>query len=150
MADSRDALTALYQPRIRELAAQMRGDRRLSNPSVSVTCRSPVCGSTLTLDLNIEDEKIIAIGWKVRACTLGMASLSISRCACIGQSQAQIAAVEADLMHLLAGEDIRFHPPWDDLNLFVAAREFPSRFDSIRLPFRAIAEGLTSAPMGQI
>ena len=141
MSDSDAALAALYQPRIREHAARVRADRRLAAPDVTVTCRSPVCGSMLTLDLVFHEDKLAHIGWKARACTLGMASLGIVARAGIGQTENQIADVGGQLSALLQGEAVVFPEPWGELDLFCAARTFPTRFGSIALPFQAIAQG---------
>jgi len=141
MADSDAALTALYQPRIREFSARVRADRRLQAPDVTTTCRSPVCGSMMTLDLAIREGSLVALGWKARACTLGMASLGIVRQAGIGQTRDQIAEAGRLLAGLLQGQDADFPPVWSDLSVFAAARGFPTRFASIGLPFQAIAQG---------
>jgi len=143
MSDSDAALAALYQPRIREHAARVRADRRLAAPDVTVTCRSPVCGSMLTLDLVFREDKLAQIGWKARACTLGMASLGIVARAGIGQTESQIADVGRQLSDLLQGKAVIFPEPWSELDLFCAARTFPPRFGSIALPVQAIAQGFS-------
>ncbi|MBK0327578.1 iron-sulfur cluster assembly scaffold protein [Rhodobacteraceae bacterium F11138] len=141
MADSDAALTALYQPRIREFSARVRADRRLEAPSITVTCRSPVCGSMMTLDLLVRDGILVALGWKARACTLGMASLGIVSRSGVGQTQDQIADAGRRLCTVLRGQDVDFPRAWRDLSVFAAARGFPTRFASIGLPFQAIAQG---------
>ena len=142
MADSDAVLAALYQPRIREFSARVRADRRLEAPDVTTTCRSPVCGSMMTLDLCIRDDTLVALGWKARACTLGMASLGIVSQAAIGQTRDQIADAGQQLSTLLQGQDVDFPRAWSDLSVFAAARGFPTRFASIGLPFQAIAQGV--------
>lgn len=141
MADSDAELTALYQPRIREFSARVRADRRLEAPDVTVTCRSPVCGSMMTLDLVLRDDTLVALGWKARACTLGMASLGIVSRAGIGRTRDQIADADRRLAALLQGQDSDFPCAWSDLSIFAAARGFPTRFASIGLPFQAISKG---------
>ncbi|MFD3190988.1 iron-sulfur cluster assembly scaffold protein [Sedimentitalea sp. HM32M-2] len=145
MPRSEAALTTLYQPRIREYAARVRNDQRLDKPDVCVTCRSPVCGSMMTLDLRIHNGILTEIGWKGRACTLGMASLGIIIRAGIGQTESQIAEAGHRLSGLLRGENKDFPLAWAELSVFCAAREFPARFGSIELPFEAIAKGYAKA-----
>ncbi len=65
----------------------------------------------LTLDLLIREDKRVQIGWKVRACTLGMASLGIVALAGIGQTESQIAEVGHQLSDLLQGKAIAFPDP---------------------------------------
>jgi len=111
MTESDASLAALYQPRIRALAARVRFDRRLAAPDVTVTCRSPTCGSLLTLDLDIREGALCDIGWNARACTLGMAALGIVSKAGTGQTQEQIAQARRKLSELLQGKIIDFPPP---------------------------------------
>ncbi|MCV2882997.1 iron-sulfur cluster assembly scaffold protein [Actibacterium sp. XHP0104] len=142
MAQADAALAALYQPRIRELAARVRNDRRLGAPDVTVTCRSPVCGSMLTLDMTLRDGTVTELGWKARACTLGMASMGIVSRAAPGLTAPQIAQTGEAVARLLKGaDDITFAEPWHDYAVFVAARDFPTRHGSILLPFTALAQG---------
>lgn len=131
-------LAALYQPRIRELAARVRNDKRLENPNFTVACRSPVCGSTLTLDVSCTGDMIVEFGWRSRACTLGMASTAIFVKAGVNQTSKQIADAGEALEQLLSGEDITFNERWSSLLLLKAARDFPSRHRSILLPFEAL------------
>jgi len=70
-------LAALYQKRIRDLASRIRVDRRLPDPQVTVTRRSRVCGSMVTLDVDFDDGRIKRIGFRTRACSLGTASTAI-------------------------------------------------------------------------
>lgn len=142
-ADADAALARLYQPRIREHAARVRRDKRLAHPDVTASCRSPVCGSTVTLDLMLDDGIVTELGWKGRACTLGMASLGIVARAAIGQNAHQISEVRRRLADLLDGRETDFPPGWEALALFSAAREFPSRFGSVLLPFDALDRGFS-------
>ena len=150
MTEADATLVALYQPRIRELAARVRSDRRLSLPDVTVTRRSPVCGSTLTLDMRADGDILTEIGWKARACTLGMASLGIVSLVGAGQTCGRIAEVGDRLEQTLHGKVSDFPAPWEDLSIFAAAREYPSRFGSILLPFQTIAQGFDDLSVSSV
>ena len=95
----------------------------------------------ITLDLKLERDRIAALGWRSRACTLGMASLGVVTEVAVSQSRTDVAATAAALWELLQGQEKAFAPPWEELSIFSAARGFPTRFDSIMLPFEAIDEG---------
>ena len=56
MADS--DLLQLYSKRILALAADMPRTVRLEAPTATARKRSPLCGSTVTVDLVIEDGRI--------------------------------------------------------------------------------------------
>ena len=55
-------LVKLYSGRILALAADMPATEPLTDPQVSVRKRSPLCGSTVTVSLDVEDGRIIALG----------------------------------------------------------------------------------------
>ena len=64
-------LIKLYSGRILELAADIPLTDRLDSPQASVKKRSPLCGSTVTVDLTMENGRISAFGQDVKACALG-------------------------------------------------------------------------------
>lgn len=138
MPDS--GLTLLYQRRVREWAVRVRNDRRLADPDISVTRVSRTCGSAVTLDVRRRGDLIVELGWRARACTLGMASTAIVvRHAC-GRTFSEIEETSRDLRRVLAGEDAAFIEPWGDLEIFRAAQPFASRHSSILLPFDALGD----------
>ena len=67
----------LYTNNILELASTIPITTRLKEPDVTVTKRTAICGSSITLDLNISDYKISEIGLDIKACALGQASACI-------------------------------------------------------------------------
>ncbi|MCA1299415.1 iron-sulfur cluster assembly scaffold protein [Stappia indica] len=138
-------LAALYQDRVRHWAARVRNDRRLSLADLTVTKKSPICGSALTLDVRAQGRTIQELGYRVRACTLGMASAAVVVATAPGRPVEETLAAGQRLRALLAGEDACFPPPWEALEMFMAARDFPTRHSSILLPFEALAEAF-SAP----
>ena len=47
------------------------------NPDVTITKRTAICGSSITLDLNISESKISQVGLDIKACALGQASACV-------------------------------------------------------------------------
>lgn len=131
---------ALYQRGLRDLAARVRNDRRLVPADISVTRTSRSCGSSVTVDLRREGDRIGDLGWRTRACTLGMAATAVMVQAAVGQSFDEVEEIAGMLRRLLQGDDVQFPERWKDLEMFAAARGFPSRHGSIMLPFDAVAE----------
>ena len=74
MSDS--DLIKLYSQRILALAADIPRLGRLAAPDASVKRRSPLCGSTVTVDLKVDDGRITDFAQDVKACALGQASAS--------------------------------------------------------------------------
>lgn len=135
-----EEVAALYQQKIRKLSARVRADRRLDAPQSSVTRRSRICGSMVTLDFDFDGERIERVGFRARACSLGMAATAILVDAGPGQDADQVAQAHTALANLLAGESAEFDEHWQGLEIMAAAIPFPARHNSVLLPFETAAE----------
>lgn len=128
----------LYNREILRLAAAAPVDGRLVDPMGSVELRSPVCGSRVTVDVNLDaDGRVCEIGMMVRACALGQASSTVMAAHAIGKDAIQLAQARDSLASWLGGEgDV---PDWPGLDIFEPARPHTARHASIRLAFEAAA-----------
>ncbi len=73
-------LIKLYSGRILELAADIPLTERLDAPQATVKKRSPLCGSTVTVDLTVKDGRVADFGQDVKACALGSGRRLGRRC----------------------------------------------------------------------
>jgi NifU-like protein involved in Fe-S cluster formation len=137
--------TALYSRDILRLAASIPHQRRLDHPQATVEKRSPVCGSRVTVDVELDEEgRIAELGLEVRACALGQASASLLGAHAIGRTAAELAVARDALAAYLRGE--RDDPGgWPGLVIFADARRFTARHPSILLAFEAAAEAAARA-----
>ena len=135
----------LYNHDILRLAAEIPFQERLVAPMASVEKRSPVCGSRLTVDLNLDgDGRVAAVGMLVRACALGQASSSLMGAHVVGRTPTELAEARDQLTAWLAGERDAA-PDWPGLDLFTPALAHRGRHASIRLAFEAAAEAAAIA-----
>lgn len=130
----------LYNTEILRLAASIPFHERLADPMASVEKRSPVCGSRVTVDVDLDESgRVCAIGMAVRACALGQASAALMGMHAIGRTAAELATARDELAAWLAGG--RQAPPgWPGLEIFAPALPHSARHPSIRLGFEAAAE----------
>lgn len=135
----------LYNTQILRLAAEIPFHERLADPAASIEKRSPVCGSRVTVDVDIDAEgRVAAVGMLVRACALGQASASLLGAHVVGRSAEEIAAARDGLAAWLAGE--RDGPPdWPGLEIFAPALPHRGRHAAIRLAFEAAADAAQEA-----
>jgi len=136
----------LYNAEILRLAASIPFQARLEGAMASSEKRSPVCGSRVTVDVNLDrDGRVAEIGMVVRACALGQASAALMAASAKGRTAAELAKARDQLTQWLAGEHPE-PPEWPGLELFVPALPHRARHPSIRLAFEAAAEaaGLAS------
>ena len=134
----------LYNMEILRLAATVPFQERLPDPMGTSEKRSPVCGSRVAVDLDLDDDRRVkALGLLVRACALGQASAGLLAAHVIGRSAAEIAEARDALAVWLAGEGPA--PDWPGLDIFVPALPHRGRHAAIRLAFEAAAEAATQA-----
>ena len=84
-------LMKLYSQRILALAASIPQIGRLEDPQGSAMKRSPLCGSTVTVDVRVENDRISDFRQDVKACALGQSSASVLGANAIGRSREEIA-----------------------------------------------------------
>lgn len=138
-------LIKLYSARILALAADIPHLARLASPDASVKRRSPLCGSTVTVDVNVTDGMIAGFGQDVKACALGQASSAVVGGAVIGTTRAQIETARDQLRAMLKDNGAVPDAPFDGLEVLIPAREFKNRHASILLTLEATAEAMEKA-----
>jgi NifU-like protein involved in Fe-S cluster formation len=135
----------LYNTEILRLAASIPFHARIEAPMASVEKRSPVCGSRVTVDLDLDrDGRVVNLGMLVRACALGQASAALMGAEVRGRTADEIAAARDQLTAWLAGERAEA-PDWPGLEIFLPALPHRARHPSIRLAFEAAAEAAALA-----
>jgi NifU-like protein involved in Fe-S cluster formation len=138
----------LYNTRILRLAASIPHQQRLEAPQASVVKVSPLCGSRITVDLDLVDGRVSRFGQDVRACALGQAAAAIVGGQVIGQTPATLAQARDALRLYLKGEGDAPTGAWAELALFEPARPHKSRHPSILLALDAAAEAAAQANAG--
>jgi NifU-like protein involved in Fe-S cluster formation len=143
MSDS--DLLKLYSGRILELAADIPHLGRLPAPQARVRRRSPLCGSTVTVDVVLRDGRIAEYAQDVKACALGQASASVSGRVMIGRSRPEVEAARDALRAMLTEAGPVPAPPFDGLEVLRPARDYRNRHASILLALEATVEAMAEA-----
>lgn len=143
MSDSE--LIKLYSQRILALAADIPHLGRLAQPTATARRRSPLCGSTVTIDLVVEDGRIADFAQDVKACALGQASAAVVGGAIIGRTRAEVEKARDELRAMLKEGGPVPSAPFDGLEVLLPARDYKNRHASILLALEATAEAFASA-----
>lgn len=138
MSDS--DLIKLYSGQILELAADIPHLGRLPSPQASVRKRSPLCGSSVTVDLDMQAGRVSAFAQDVKACALGQAAASVLGRAVIGRSAAELAQARDALRAMLKDNGPVPAAPFDGFVVLTPARDYKNRHASILLAVEAAAE----------
>ena len=135
----------LYTTEILRLAASLPAPRQLDRVDGASEQRSPTCGSTLRLQVRLDEQgRIEALSQEVHACAFGQASASLLAANAPGRSSEQVAESLTDLESWLSGS--RDDPgSWPGLDALAPVRSRRSRHGAILLPFRALAAAMTGA-----
>lgn len=144
MANDAD-LIKLYSKRILALTTTPGLRNRLEAPDVSAKKRAPLCGSTITVDLQITEGRISAYGQDVKACALGQAAAALLSQNVVGRSRAEIEAARDALKAMLSADGPVPEAPFDGFEVLMAARDFHNRHASIMLSLEATAEAMATA-----
>ncbi|MCA0872094.1 iron-sulfur cluster assembly scaffold protein [Seohaeicola saemankumensis] len=138
-------LIKLYSTRILALAADIPHLDRLTDPDATVKKRSPLCGSTVTVDVKLADGRISDFGQDVKACALGQASASVVGSAIIGATREQVETARDQLKKMLKQDGPAPDAPFDGLEVLMPARDYKNRHASILLVLEATAEAMEKA-----
>ena len=135
-------LRTLYNERIMALADDIPLTERLEKPDATASVRSPLCGSRITVDLDVEDHRVVDYGHTVKACALGRAAASIMARHVIGKDFDELQHVVRSLRAMLKQGKPLPEDVWDDIRLLEPVRDYKSRHGSVMLAFDAVEKAL--------
>ncbi|WP_299042210.1 iron-sulfur cluster assembly scaffold protein [uncultured Tateyamaria sp.] len=138
-------LIKLYSSRILGLAADIPHHARLDTPDATVKKRSPLCGSTVTVDVQVEDNRITSFGQDVKACALGQAAAAVTGGAVVGLTLRDVQAGRDALRAMLKSNGPVPAAPFDGFEVLEPARDYKNRHASILLSIEATAEAMEQA-----
>lgn len=138
-------LDDIYNRRILELAADIPRLGRLAQPDASATAHSRLCGSTVTVDLVTDGERVTDFAHEVKACALGQASSSVMGRHVVGSTFEELRALREEMRSMLKEGGPPPAGRWAELSALEPVREFKARHASTMLTFDAVVEALDKA-----
>ncbi|MES2815981.1 MAG: iron-sulfur cluster assembly scaffold protein [Pseudomonadota bacterium] len=143
MSDS--DLIKLYSGRILGLAAEIPHLGRLPAPQGTARRRSPLCGSTVTVDVVVKDGRVADFAQDVKACALGQASAAVLGGAVIGRALPELQAARDSLRAMLKEGGPVPSAPFQAYEVLLPARDYKNRHASILLALEAVCEAMEAA-----
>ncbi|MEM6661211.1 MAG: iron-sulfur cluster assembly scaffold protein [Pseudomonadota bacterium] len=138
-------LMKLYSKRILALAASIPHVGRLDAPTGSAMKRSPLCGSTVTVDVGVEDGRITEFAQDVKACALGQSSASVLGSAAIGRDRTEISEARDTLKAMLKQDGPVPEGRFAELEALLPAKDYKNRHASILLAWDATLAAMDEA-----
>jgi NifU-like protein involved in Fe-S cluster formation len=145
----RSMLNDIYNRRILELAADIPLLGRLLSPDATATVRSKLCGSTVTVDIRLDGDRVTAFAHEVKACALGQASSAIMGRHVVDSTTDELRAIRETARQILKANG---RPPtgkWADLAVLEPLRDYKARHASILLTFDAVVDALDQIAAGR-
>ena len=135
-------LSAIYNTRILELAANIPGAKRLEHPDATAMAHSKLCGSTVTVDLKLDGDRVVEFGQTVKACLLGQAAASVVGREIVGTTAAELREVGTVMRRMLKENGPAPSGRWADLGVLEPVRDYKARHASTLLIFDAVERAL--------
>lgn len=135
-------LNDIYNKRILELAADIPRLGRLAAPQASATARSKLCGSTVTVDVVMEGDRVADFAHDVKACALGQASSSIMARHVVGATAAELRDLREAMHRMLKQNGDAPGGRWEELRVLEPVRDYKARHASTLLTFDAVVDAI--------
>jgi NifU-like protein involved in Fe-S cluster formation len=135
----------LYSQRILELCADVPRLGRLAAAQGSATRHSKLCGSTITVDVKLEDGRVSDFAMELEADALGKAAASYLARRVIGKNLSELKALRDTMQAMLESSGAPPEGEWAGLKMFESVRAYPARHASLMLPFEATIAAVEEA-----
>jgi NifU-like protein involved in Fe-S cluster formation len=135
-------LNEIYNSKLLELASHIPHSERLSAPDATVAAHSKLCGSTVSIDLNMRDGVVTGYGQTVKACLLGQSACAIVGAHIIGASAGELRAAGAAMRRMLKENGPAPGGRFADLKFLEPVRHYKARHGSVMLVFDALQQAV--------
>ncbi len=135
-------LNEVYNRRILELAGNIPRLGRLADADASATAHSKLCGSTVTVDLKMDGDRVTDFAHDVKACALGQASSSIMARNVIGAQAQELRDLRETVRRMLKENGAPPTDKWADVAVLEPVRDYKARHASTLLTFDAVVDAI--------
>ncbi len=142
-------LNEVYNNRILELAGNIPRLGRLAAADATATAHSKLCGSTVTIDLKMDNGTVTDFAHEVKACALGQASSSIMARNVIGAKAAELRDLREAVRRMLKEDGAPPSGKWSDIAVLEPVRNYKARHASTMLTFDAVVSAIDQIENGR-
>ncbi len=132
----------VYNAKILGFAGNIARIGRLENPDATALAHSKLCGSTVTVDLKMENDVVTDFAHDVKACALGQASSSIMASHVVGATADELREVRETMRRMLKENGAPPEGRFDDLKYLEPVRDYKARHASTMLTFDAVVDAI--------
>ena len=135
-------LSDIYNSKIMELASGISRGKRLTHANATATQHSKLCGSTISVDLEVRNNVVTDYGQTVKACLLGQAAASVMAREIVGSTVLEVRDVGVTMRAMLKASGPAPTGRWADLAVLEPVRAVKARQASALLVFDAVDAAL--------
>jgi len=132
----------VYNAKILGFAGNISRLGRLSDADATAKAHSRLCGSTVIVDLKMQDGVVTDFAHDVKACALGQASSSIMAQNVIGASAQELRDVRESMLRMLKENGPPPGGRFSDLKYLEPVRDYKARHASTMLTFDAVVDAI--------
>jgi NifU-like protein involved in Fe-S cluster formation len=132
----------VYNAKILGFAGNISRIGRLEAPDATAKAHSKLCGSTVTVDIRMDGDRIADFAHEVKACALGQASSSIMARNVVGASAGELREVRETMRRMLKEEGRPPEGRFADLKYLEPVRDYKARHASTMLTFDAVVDAI--------
>jgi nitrogen fixation NifU-like protein len=137
------SLDDLYRRVIMDHYQRPRNKGRIEEGAVTVDLNNPTCGDRISLQLRIEDGKIIEAKFLGEGCSISLASASMMTESVKGLTVEQALELVDLFSRMMQGEEIDFDKfPLEDVEALQGVSKFPARIKCALLAWKALEKGM--------
>ena len=136
-------ITALYQEIILDHSKNPQNFGILDKYTCTAEGNNPLCGDSLTVYVNIENNVISDVSYRARGCAISVASASIMSKIIKGKTIEEVDILFDKFHRLCMGEDIE-DDEMETLKVLSGVSKFPTRVKCATMSWHAIKEATHS------
>ena len=136
-------ITDLYQEIILDHSKNPQNFGILDKYTCTAEGNNPMCGDSLTVYVNIENNVISDVSYRARGCAISIASASIMSKTIKGKTIEEVDALFDKFHRLCMGEDIE-DDEMETLQVLSGVSKFPTRVKCATMSWHAIKEATHS------
>ncbi|WP_187970986.1 iron-sulfur cluster assembly scaffold protein [Aquibium microcysteis] len=132
----------VYNAKILGFAGNIPRIGRLADPDATATAHSKLCGSTVTVDLKMQDGVVTDFAHDVKACALGQASSSVMASHVVGATADELRAAREAVRRMLRENGSPPEGRFEDMKYLEPVRDYKARHASTLLTFDAVVDAV--------
>ncbi len=132
----------VYNSKLLQFAGNIGRIGHLEAPDASAKAVSKLCGSTVSIDVKMENDQITDYAQQVKACALGQATSAIVAENIIGATAEEIRRAHAQMTQMLKADGPAPNGRFEDLKYLQPVKDYKARHASTLLVLDALVDAL--------